>query len=289
MEAHKGDKSEAAQSDHAAVRSAASCNSRPRRGSCSGTRCGPTSWGSICQESACQDKQLRVEKQGSPIGSCASRCATASAAAPPPPALARQAFHEIARAAAACRSASSAASRRASSSLERAGNPMNERQRALVTLVKSRALFRGHQSRRRPRFLAAARSSPGLAQPPMRYSERAEQLSADGALARAAVAANAARARSDAAARTRATSAIARLWARALERHEPRPRPRRQRPARLPAGGRLRRRRSARRARRGRESRGARARPRGLARAGGGQCVAPRTHQSRYVTCQSVV
>ena len=46
-------------------------------------------------------------------------------------------------------------------------------------------------------------SGPGLAQPPMRYGERAEQLSADGALALAAVAANAARARSDAAARTR--------------------------------------------------------------------------------------
>ena len=54
-----------------------------------------------------------------------------------------------------------------------------------------------------PTFYDGLRPSPGLAQPPMRYSERAEPLSADGALALAAVAANAARARSDAAARTR--------------------------------------------------------------------------------------
>lgn len=83
------------------------------------------------------------------------------------------------------------------------GNPMNERQRALVTLVKSRALFRGEDAAPPPSIPLRPRSSPGLAQPPMRYSERAEPLSADGALALAAVAADAARARSDAAARTR--------------------------------------------------------------------------------------
>ena len=83
------------------------------------------------------------------------------------------------------------------------GNPMNERQRALVTLVKSRALFRGDDAAPPPSIPRRPRASSGLAQPPMRYSERAEQLSADGALALAAVAANAARARSDAAARTR--------------------------------------------------------------------------------------
>ena len=122
---------------------------------------------------------------------------------PPPGRIVAARYHEIARAAdgVPVRLIGNAQTRKLVAGAR--GNPMNERQRALVTLVKSRALFRGEDAAPPPSIPLRPRSSPGLAQPPMRYSERAEQLSADGALALAAVAANAARARSDAAARTR--------------------------------------------------------------------------------------
>ena len=158
------------------------------------------------------------------------------------------------------------------------GNPMNERQRALVTLVKSRALFRGDDAAPPPSIPRRPRSSPGVAQPPMRYSERAEQLSADGALALAAVAANAARARSDAAARARDVrdrafglepSNVMNLGLDHIG-NDRRGCP----PAAAYGDG------ERRAALDAVANHAARARaPRGLARAGGGQCVAPRTHQ----------
>ena len=154
------------------------------------------------QESAVREA-IAVEKQRQSQRNLSEPLRDRGRKLPPPGRITAARVHEIARAAdgVPLRLVGNEQTRKIVAGAR--GNPMNERQRALVTLVKSRALFRGHSTAPPPSIPRRPRPSPGLAQPPMRYSERAEQLSADGALALAAVAANAARARSDAAARTR--------------------------------------------------------------------------------------
>ena len=282
----KGDKSEAAQSDHAAALQRGIRSSRPRRSSCSGTRCGPTP--RSCAKRVPSDKQLLSRSSGSPTEAVQALRDRLGRELLHRAALSRPAYHELARAADGVPPPTTSRSRRAR--CRWSARQPDER-------AAARARHAGQVARALPRRgrRATALALAGRARLPAGAAADAVQRASGAALGRRSGSRSRRSPRTPRGRGRRRGGAHARRPRSRLglepsnvatlgldhignDRRE------------LPNGGRLRRRRAARRALDDVANHAARCAQAARSRANGRRTVRGAAHtSSRYVTCQSVV